>query len=726
MRRAPILCTVALILAGGVGAWRWTHDARPAEAGAPLAARVWRDVGELRTQRGEIDRARDAYRRAFEIERRAKRPAQAARDAYVLYSSYWETAEYRQALHYAAEALQQAEAAGDQATAGRVLLGLFMILYDIGDVGGAENALRRAAKIVPRDDPAWSYVQFNRGLVRRRRGDLAAATSAYQRFLQSAPADHPLRPSAHFNLVEIALESGDPKTARAHLEAAEAHGGADETRRAAIAYYRGMVLHAGGHHAAAKAALAAVPGAIGPDWEHRIEALEGDVLAALGEAERAEEAYERAIAAVERLRATFPDNDLKSWLLEAKRAPYEALLSARLERGAVRDALAVSERIKARVFLDAYLALGSSTRPAAAEDAAARAELLSELVADLGTSAVAVPPDLATSLAAVGERAVWTYVWADDELWLITSAGETLRASKRPATRGEVGRHIQALLADPDAEDAARALGAMLIPELLLPPAGQTLYVVTDGRLGEIPFAALIVAGERLVVRHPIAYVPSIGALAALLQEGERGGGAVVLGDARGDLPSARRECQAVAGELRAAAHLGSSATVARFRASARASVLHLAVHAGIGARGAWLELADGAVDIGDILRWRVAPELVVLASCVSAARRGSGMWGSLGAAFLAAGSRTVVASLWSVDDEATEELVRRFYDEGGRRDPVGALARTQRALARDGHSASTWAPFVVFGAAPATAMETETETPETSAPRSAMRSKQQ
>jgi CHAT domain-containing protein len=58
-----------------------------------------------------------------------------------------------------------------------------------------------------------------------------------------------------------------------------------------------------------------------------------------------------------------------------------------------------------------------------------------------------------------------------------------------------------------------------------------------------------------------------------------------------------------------------------------------------------------------------------------------------------------VLAALGSVEDRAAHDLVLLFYQEGGAADPVGGLARAQRALLAAGRPPSSWAPFVLLGA---------------------------
>jgi CHAT domain-containing protein len=143
------------------------------------------------------------------------------------------------------------------------------------------------------------------------------------------------------------------------------------------------------------------------------------------------------------------------------------------------------------------------------------------------------------------------------------------------------------------------------------------------------------------------------------------------------------------------------------FQQAAGASVLHLALHSGISPRGAWLTLAQGELWADELLGRRVRPRTVVLSSCASNATPGDEMWGSLSSAFLAAGSRNVIASLWSVDDATTRafmaELYRDFHRPSGslRTQPPAALARAQRAFIHQGLPPSRWAAFLALGDSP-------------------------
>jgi hypothetical protein len=204
--------------------------------------------------------------------------------------------------------------------------------------------------------------------------------------------------------------------------------------------------------------------------------------------------------------------------------------------------------------------------------------------------------------------------------------------------------------------------------------AAAHVMVAADSPLQRVPFAALIPSGAgdtRMVSRAIVSMVPSASLLAELRSRRPTTGRRLFAmagspGPGRAPLSGAKREVEALAtnfrdvdewfGDARSPAPL----TPGRLRAY---RALHFAGHA----------------HVDDQLPWR----------------------SGLASAFLAAGSSAVVASLWPVEDRATERLMRRFYD-GLARDLTAdrALAEAQLALTRDPSTAAPfyWAGFVLVG----------------------------
>jgi CHAT domain-containing protein len=94
----------------------------------------------------------------------------------------------------------------------------------------------------------------------------------------------------------------------------------------------------------------------------------------------------------------------------------------------------------------------------------------------------------------------------------------------------------------------------------------------------------------------------------------------------------------------------------------------------------------------------------VVLSACQTALGkdvRGEGLVG-LTRAFLYAGSPAVVASLWTVPDRSTAELMRQFYHGMLKENlrPAAALRQAQIALWKDSRWARPyyWAAFTLQG----------------------------
>jgi CHAT domain-containing protein len=174
-----------------------------------------------------------------------------------------------------------------------------------------------------------------------------------------------------------------------------------------------------------------------------------------------------------------------------------------------------------------------------------------------------------------------------------------------------------------------------------------------------------------------------------------------------GPLPYAGAEARAIH-ELFASAGadllLHKQATVAHWQAldPSRYRYLHFAAHALVSDKEpgrTQVVLADGGLDLAAIRRLRLTAQLVSLSACETGLGlrvRGEGVIG-LPHAFLAAGARAVVVTLWRVEDQTAADFMTDFYREiAGGRQPAEAL-RVARERRRGEHP-SRWAAFVLVG----------------------------
>jgi CHAT domain-containing protein len=280
------------------------------------------------------------------------------------------------------------------------------------------------------------------------------------------------------------------------------------------------------------------------------------------------------------------------------------------------------------------------------------------------------------------------------------------------------------------------ALTAKLYDALFAPAqAGidraDTVLLVPTGELYYLPLHALgrtaATGGvEYLIETKRFAYLPSAGVLAVVSRHAATAGaagadlkraGLLALGNPDGSLPGATAEVAAISQVFaRPQVFTGPEATVARVAggdAAARAPFVHFATHGYIDSRDpkeSFLLLAGTPprLSVRDIVEenYRLSfagTRLVTLSACNTNVAGGdpSATYGSLSRAFAKAGAPTVVASLWSVSDEATRDMMIVFYRELAAGQPKAeAMRRAQLAVKNDPRYAHPfyWAPFVVLG----------------------------
>jgi len=258
----------------------------------------------------------------------------------------------------------------------------------------------------------------------------------------------------------------------------------------------------------------------------------------------------------------------------------------------------------------------------------------------------------------------------------------------------------------------------------------NTLVVAPDRALAFAPFETLT-AATPLIEKFAIEYVPSATALAELRNRANRtdkGGALLALGDpaytraggaserrtAWTPLPNTRDEVLGIGGLFapeKRRIFVGTAASERQLNAEDLHAVryLHIAAHGyvdeGLPARSG-LALSDGVLEVAEILRLRLRAEMVTLSACRSGLGQtlaGEGVMG-LSRAFLFAGARSAVVSLWNVSDAATADLMKTFYSNLNRgQPPAHALRKARLRLAKGPRRARRypyfWAPFIFIGA---------------------------
>lgn len=256
-----------------------------------------------------------------------------------------------------------------------------------------------------------------------------------------------------------------------------------------------------------------------------------------------------------------------------------------------------------------------------------------------------------------------------------------------------------------------------------IPPDGR-LLLVPYGALHTLPYHALYNGEGYLIERCEVAYLPSAAML--LLQESRRAtsevgagrsGRALVLGHSDGGrLPYTLQEAERVAALLKSGCYLEEQAAIEKLSSSEGVhAIIHLAAHGKNRADApdfSYLQLADGQLNTVDVFNLDLPAELVTLSGCETGLVTIGGGDELLGLSrgFLYAGARSLLISLWLVEDASTAQLMEAFYQgvlEGQSR--AGALRSAQKALLTAARGGSMppgwahpyfWAPFRLLGAA--------------------------
>ncbi len=216
----------------------------------------------------------------------------------------------------------------------------------------------------------------------------------------------------------------------------------------------------------------------------------------------------------------------------------------------------------------------------------------------------------------------------------------------------------------------------------LLPSPSSSLIIVPYGPLHKLPFHALYDGSHFLVENFQVSYLPASSVIARFGNNGKeqsvRSANTkvsarlpLVFGySENGHLQRVLDEARTVASLLHGQCYLEDEATIARLIVEASGNpIIHLATHGQSrldAPNFSYVRLADGQLNAIDAFSLDLKGcELVTLSGCETglALSGGGDEQLGLGRAFLAAGADSLLMSLWQVEDNSTNELMRLFYN---------------------------------------------------------------
>lgn len=278
--------------------------------------------------------------------------------------------------------------------------------------------------------------------------------------------------------------------------------------------------------------------------------------------------------------------------------------------------------------------------------------------------------------------------------------------------------------------NALRSLYDIIIAPIANSIDGDELAVVPEGLLWLAPYAALMDKNSKYLSESlRIRLIPSLTSLKMIAncpEDYHCKNGALLVGDPwvqeivipgekiLEQLPCAKEEVEMIGRILDTKPLTGREATKNEVLSRlSSVALVHIAAHG----RMATGEIAlspntlrktalpkeeDYLLTITDVLNAKLRARIVVLSCCHSGRGeiKAEGVVG-IARAFLGAGARSVLVSLWAIDDQATLEFMKTFYQELARgRSASEALRQGTKSMRESVEFGEVkyWAPFVLIG----------------------------
>ncbi len=750
-------------------------------------ARMLYGIGKVYGAISNYDEALDHYAQSLAIDRDIGELEGEAFTLGSIGSVYLNQGDLEQALTYFQQSLSIENPSGIEVRKADMLGSIGTVYMDLGDHERALSYFEEALTLfrVWSDRSGEVSTLGNIGLVHQNMGETDQALADYEQVLDLVRemGDRQGEAATLNNMGTLYVRLSDDEQALSHLEAAlqisrdigdrsgeagalnnigNAYRMQDQYERALEAYEQALAIMEEIGDRASQAIILKNIGETHEMLENRPEALEY---------------YLQSIAVREEIRTGMQVEAFQSALAAQDVDVYRRAVRLMTELGRPEEAFALSERNRARVFLDAMGNSRPDLRQGADAELLQQEEILrgelAALESDLLTektkapqlqnqqilhsvaeklvvrqqeyqdlvnqiqlsnpelaSLVAIPETTVTGIQALldGQTTLVTYYLTDENALAFVLTQDDYHVAELPASAAEIDQAVESFrnlglanLRNPNPRslvDLYAWLVAPLESYLLTPKVG----IVPHQALHYVPFAALSDGEQSFGNRFALYYLPSAGTLPFIeAKAGRERTAPLILGDPQTDNPDlprlahAAQEAALVAELFGAEPLLGAEASEEVVQAQAgSAGVVHLAAHGAFNPVAPlfsrlWLAPGgeeDGRLNVHEAYGLDLdRTDLVVLSACqtqVGELSAGDEVVG-LTRAFLY-GAPTVVASLWSVDDEATGVLMARFYEHllagKGKAEALQAAQAEVRADPTHPEWAHPyyWAAFVLSG----------------------------
>jgi CHAT domain-containing protein len=247
----------------------------------------------------------------------------------------------------------------------------------------------------------------------------------------------------------------------------------------------------------------------------------------------------------------------------------------------------------------------------------------------------------------------------------------------------------------------------------------ETLVFVLDGFLRNLPMGALHDGEKYLIEKYSLALSPGLQLFPQGLPQQNISALTVGLTEARqgfNELPGVKQEINQISQQINSQVLLNQGFTTESFTSKMGEEsfqVVHLATHGQFSSNPdeTFLLTWDGKIKIQDFeklfekRRFGILEpiELLVLSACQTASGDSRATLGLAGLS-LSSGAKSTLASLWSVNDQSTADLMGEFYHQLSQRDrfltKAEALRQAQLSLLRNPlyDHPYYWASFVLIG----------------------------